>query len=747
MRALRRVRSGWLLVTVLVLLVVLLGPVFAPYAPTAVVAPPFQPPTGRHLFGTDVVGRDVLSRVLHGGLPLLSLAGFVLIVAYALGLGLGLLAGLRRGLDRWIMLPVDAIVVVPWFLLLAVIATALGAGPVAIVVTATLASVPWIIRIVRTCALELATTGYVESARARGEPLWRLAAVEVLPNLRSVVLADAGVRMSASISMVAVSGFLGLGLRPPSPDWALMITENRPGFGVQPWAVLAPALLIMALVVSVNMVTDRAFEVNRSASPGLSAASTTDGLTVDGLTVHDAAGTVVLDNISLRVPSGHGLAVVGPSGAGKTTFALAVLGALPAGLTASGTVGLGGAGRTVGYVPQDPATGLNPAMRIGTALREIARLRGTFDTDAVARALREVDLPVDRGFQRRFPHELSGGQQQRVLLAMALLGKPALVVLDEPTTGLDAATREQLLRTLRTIKDTTTLLVITHDLPTIAPLVDEVLELDRGKVVGMAPRHDQKPTAPTSSRTFRPKTPPVLRVEGLAVTHRNSRPVVDGVSFTLHPGECLAITGRSGAGKTTVARALAGLHAPARGLVELDGAPLHPSVDRRTIEHRRAIQLVFQNPATSLNPSYRVGSQIGRPLRLLHGVDATTARDRTGRLLEAVGLDDRLVLRRPAHLSGGQQQRVAIARALAAEPRILICDEITSSLDPSTQDLVLELLAELRRKGLALIVISHQETVIERLADSILPLGEIAAGVPSEILRSPELQARNEVRS
>ncbi|CAM4442420.1 ATP-binding cassette domain-containing protein [Nocardia ninae] len=744
MTARRRIRSGWLLVTVLVLLLVVLGPVFAPYAPTAVVAPPFQPPTGRHLFGTDVVGRDVLSRVLHGGLPLLSLAGLVLIVAYALGLGLGLLAGLRRGLDRWIMLPVDAIVVVPWFLLLAVIATALGAGPVALVVTAALASVPWIIRIVRTCVLELATTGYVESARARGEPLWRLAVVEVLPNLRSVVLADAGVRMSASISMVAVSGFLGLGLRPPSPDWALMITENRPGFGVQPWAVLAPALLIMVLVVSVNMVTDRAFEVNRPAASGLSAVSTADGLTVDGLSVRDASGTVVLEGISLRLPPGHGLAVVGPSGAGKTTFALAVLGALPAGLTASGTVGLGGA---VGYVPQDPSTGLNPAMRIGTALREIARLRGTFGVDPVAQALREVDLPDDREFRRRFPHELSGGQQQRVLLAMALLGKPALVVLDEPTTGLDAQTRDQLLRTLRRIKDSTTLLVITHDLPTIAPLIDEVLELDRGKVVASAPCRDQKPMAATPSRAFRPKAAPMLRVEGLAVTHRNPRPVVAGVSFTLHPGECLAITGRSGAGKTTVARALAGLHAPARGLVELDGAPLHSSVDRRTIDHRRAIQLVFQNPATSLNPSYRIGSQIGRPLRLLHGMDSPAARDQTHRLLQSVGLDDHLTLRRPGHLSGGQQQRVAIARALAAEPRILICDEITSSLDPSTQDLVLDLLDELRRKGVALIVISHQDAVIDRLADSILPLGESATTVPREALRSAGLQARNEVRS
>ncbi|WP_280470082.1 ABC transporter permease [Nocardia brasiliensis] len=260
----RRLRTPWAVSAFAVLLVALAGPLCAPYAPTAAHGRPFQPPSARHLLGTDVVGRDVLSRVLHGGLSLVAIAGLALLVAYGLGLGLGLVAGLRRGADRWIMRPVDAIVVVPWFLLLAVLATAIGAGPAAIVAASTLASVPWIIRIVRTAVLELAGTGYVESARARGEPLWRLALVEVLPNLRSVVLADAGVRMSMTISMVAVSGFLGLGLRPPAPDWALMITENRPGFGRQPWAVLAPALLIMVLVVSINLVVDSMLGAQRA---------------------------------------------------------------------------------------------------------------------------------------------------------------------------------------------------------------------------------------------------------------------------------------------------------------------------------------------------------------------------------------------------------------------------------------------------------------------------------------------------
>lgn len=725
-------KAWWSLVLAAVLGVVALGPLLAPYPATESAGTPFQPPSAAHLLGTDVVGRDVLSRLLHGGWSLVAISTVSLSVAYALGLGLGLLAGLRPRTDSWIMRPVDAIVVIPWFLLLAVIATALGAGATAVLVTAALASVPWIVRIIRTAVHDLAGTGYVESARARGEPWWRIALVEVLPNLRAVVLADAGVRLSGVISIVAVGGFLGLGMRPPSPDWALMITENRPGFALQPWSVLAPAVMITALVVSANMVSDGVIGYRRprtvTAEPHLTEAG---GLRVEHLTVRTAAARVLLDDISVRLVPGHGLAVVGPSGAGKTTFVSAVLGALPPGFSSVGTIDIGAtdhARRAVGFVPQDPATGLNPALRIGTSIAEIIRASGLERTgDDVAVALYRVGLPTDRAFRRRFPHELSGGQQQRVLVAMALIGDPAVVVLDEPTTGLDRRARADLVGMLGEVRRdaATAFVIVTHDLPGIAPLVDDVLELDAGRVISYRPIHgsDSRATAVTMRKPRLCDQEPILRVEALTVAYR-SRTVVDGISFDLVPGSCLALTGVSGAGKTTVARALTGLHPAASGTIRLGGTVLPPRTDERTRPQRRAVQLIPQNPATALNPAHRVGAQIRRPLTLLRGMDSATAELEVTRLLSEVGLDPDLAARRPGELSGGQQQRVALARALAADPQVLICDEITASLDAKSQQTVIDLLDRLRRNGPALLVISHQATVLDQLADVVLDLDD-----------------------
>ena len=844
-------RAGWWAVLGAVVLMVVLGPVLAPYSPTAPVGPPFRPPSPEHLLGTDIVGRDVLSRLLCGGWSLLGTALPALVLAYAVGGGIGLIAGLRRRADPWLMRPVDAVMVLPWFLILAVIATALGPGTAAVLTTAVLGSAPWIARIVRTAVHDIADLPYLDDARMRGESLLRTALVEVLPNLRPIILADAGIRLSGVVSIVAVGGFLGFGQRPPDPDWALMITENRAGFGVQPWAVLAPALGVAVLVVSANMLGDRtvasgsraggilgrrtgvgfrgrwtagrdgataeggdAVRIRRTGpapTTGTSGENGTHGgapprsdagargrrgigsdagkrVRAEGLGVHTASGAVLLEGVTVGVGAGRGLAVVGASGAGKTTFAAALLGALPAGLGAAGEVELrvdDMGRRRVGFVPQDPSTGLNPALRIGTSIGEIARLYGTTDTTTeVEAALQRVGLPHDRAFRRRFPHQLSGGQQQRVLLAMAMLGDPALVVLDEPTTGLDARTRSGIVATLAELRreSDAALVIITHDLNGVAPLIDEVLELADGRMqtlkplaahlappavdlsaellsAGAATLDDvREPSATVGRRENAPVEQPsvaltvggydpgmraagdtagagtgsILRVRGLGLRYR-SHHVAHGLSLDLEVGAGLAVTGRSGSGKTTLARALAGLHPASAGTLWLDEQALPLRLEARPAPQLRAIRLIAQNPATSLNPAHRVGAQLERPLRLLRGLDGAAAAAEAARLLISVGLDPALAARRPAALSGGQQQRVALARALAAEPSVLICDEITASLDAESRRIVVDLLAGLRRNGTALIVISHQEQVLAALTESELSLDAApasCAGVP-----------------
>ncbi|MBM9469294.1 ABC transporter ATP-binding protein/permease [Nakamurella leprariae] len=739
-RSWRGVDRAALVVATLLGVLVVAGPFLAPDAPTASVGRPFAAPSWAHPLGLDSVGRDVLSRVLAGGWRLVLLTGAALVVAGAIGVTAGLVAGLHRRLDGWVMRPVDVLVVLPWFLVMATVATVLGRGAPAVLVAALLAAVPWITKVVRTSAQDAAGAGYVEAAQARGEPFHRVAFVEVLPNLRAVVLADLGMRITATVAIVTSGSFLGLGLPPPTPDWALMVSENRQGLAVQPWAVLAPALLIMLLVVCVNLLADRV-ELARTprvprterptAAPDVAVA--TGALSVRRLGVAAVDGRVLLDGVGLDLAAGECVAVIGPSGAGKTTLARALLGQVPPGFGRTGTVAVtrpaGAVGtRLLGYVPQDPATGLNPALRIGTQLLEVLRAHGVRDrvgaAQAVVRALTAVGLPGDRMFLRRYPHELSGGQQQRVLIASAVLLDPAVVVLDEPTTGLDDRTTAELRAVLRRLRHAgTALVVVTHDLPAMTDLVDRVLEVRDGRA-----RLVQVPDAPARPSRRRPVVragrAPLLRVTALTAGY-GTDPLLRDVSFELAAGECLALMGRSGTGKSTLARCLVGLHPLRTGQVVLDGRPLAPRATRRSVADRRAVQFVVQNPRRSLNPSRTVAHELARPLRLLRGSDRAAVGRESAELLAAVGLHAELLTRRPAELSGGQLQRVAIARALAAHPQVLVCDEITSSLDPDVQATVLELLDRLRRqRDLAVLFISHDSGAVARVADRVLRLSD-----------------------
>jgi peptide/nickel transport system ATP-binding protein len=568
-------------------------------------------------------------------------------------------------------------------------------------------------------------------------------------------------------------------------------------------------------------------------------------LQIRDLCVSLHSGTPIIDGVSLTLGRGQILGLVGESGSGKSTLAVATLGyARPGSRVVRGEVIVAGTNTTaaspqelpglrrhlVSYVPQDPSTSLNPSMRIGGHLYERVRDRPSAERDAlVDDALEGAQLPQSREFQRRYPHELSGGQQQRVLIAMAIIGRPPLIVLDEPTTGLDVVVQARILEQVVRLRETIglTMVYVSHDLAAVSEVADRVAVMYAGRLVEEGPsrtilsgsRHpyavglldsvldpttaQRRPGIPGTAVgigewpigcAFAPrcrlasdrctaalpslepigtdhlvrcvhwkevtKAPPtdkrersvtsvvgepVLEVSGLRAEHRGRSEVVVAaldVSFTLSRGRCVALVGESGSGKTTIARCIAGLHRPSAGAITLHGKALAPLAGKREQESRRMIQIVFQNPYDSLNPRKTIGDEVQRPARMLRRLSALQAREEALEALERVRIPARLVDRYPSDLSGGERQRVAIARALAAKPDVLVCDEVTSSLDVSVQAVVLDLLEELREElGLALLFITHDLGVVASVADEVLVLSHGTVreqGPTARVLTSPE---------
>lgn len=554
----------------------------------------------------------------------------------------------------------------------------------------------------------------------------------------------------------------------------------------------------------------------------------------------------IFEDVSFTLAPGEITGLVGESGCGKSTVAMAMMGYERRGVhLAAGSVRIDGIdilslteserrrmrGSSIAYVPQDPATALNPGMRLRKQLLEVLEAHDVGGStagrlDIVRRRLTEVNLPTDDHFLDRYPHQISGGQQQRVAIAIAFACLPKVLVCDEPTTGLDVSTQGYVLDTIQQLaRDYGVATVyVSHDLAVVAQISKSIKVMYSGQIIeaapvpsaflhprhpytsalisaipnlddksalvsipGNAPRptdrgagclfatrcsradercHDEAP--PTTAdppdhmvRCYYPLTEPAAPPErtvgkgGAAavastpvleardvVFQYGARTVLRGVSLAIQPGTCLALVGESGSGKTTISRALAGLVAPDSGRVLIFGKPAGALARQRSVEQRKQLQIIFQNPYASLNPRRTIGNSVASPVRFLLGASRGDARDLAAEALRLVALNPVLQDAYPDQLSGGERQRAAIARALICDPDILICDEITSALDVSIQASIVNLLIRLKEeRGLALIFVTHNLPLVSSLAEETMVLWNgsvVEHGPTSAVLRNPQ---------
>jgi len=519
------------------------------------------------------------------------------------------------------------------------------------------------------------------------------------------------------------------------------------------------------------------------------AVMSTNILTVDGLRIATTTGMPVLDGISLRVCRGEVLALIGASGSGKTTLALAALGHLRPGLRATGgSVRLDGVemltapqpvlnrmrGRVASYIAQSAAAAFNPRMRLGDQVVESALLhRSQSAVQARARAqdlFGYLSLPNPDRIGTRFPYQVSGGQLQRFMIAMGLQEEPLLMVCDEPTSALDVTTQVEVMRLLKQaiLDNDTAALFVSHDLAVVAQIATRIAVMRAGEIVEIgdteqiinAPREDytreliaacqhlslgalaQRPARLPASADATLSVKGVVAGYGKVSNGKPSIATLHGVDLEVRKREIVAVIGESGSGKTTLARVIAGLHAPASGTVTMSGETLTGLDAQRTAAQRRRVQLAVQMADTALNPKHRLRRILGRVLAFFHGIKGAAAEARMLELLAMVSLPPHYLDRYPTEISGGEKQRVNLARALAAEPEILICDEITSALDTIVAAQIIALVKRLRDElGLTIIFISHDLATVASIADRVTVLRHgrvVEAGESAEVLSAPK---------